>query len=180
MPKVNLPLGSYGIFVPAIDGAWALLTPVDPTILSPGIWVRVVTGEVALNLTKFLQQFARAYSPNAVLGGQFGANVLTGFSIAYTAAAASNVTAALFETSFVNAVAPIVKSAANTPQFVLSPANPIPMPQTAPGTVSVVRVSLADYWLIGQNQEDTLDILDLNFAGTPNLLGVTLHFHGGA
>lgn len=177
MPKVNLPMGSRGIFIPAIDGAWASETPIDPTILAPGVWVLPVQGEIALNLTKFLQQFVSPTTLNAVLGDEFASGILTGFDIVYMAAAATTVIAGIFETPFFNGQTPIIKNATNTPQFVLTPANPIPIPQSAPASAAmVVKVSLADYWLIGQNLAGVMDMIDLNFAGPVNLLGVTVYF----
>lgn len=173
MPKVNLPLGSYGIFIPAFDGAWA--PPQDAVQISPGVWAVVPGDPMILNLTKFLQQFA--HGPNAALGGVFGAGMLTGFDVAYSATTARTVTAAMYETAFINGVVPAPKNASNTPQFVLIPANPVPLPASSPANAAMVaRVQLTDYWLIGQNGPDTLDILSLTFSGAVNLFGVTIYF----
>jgi hypothetical protein len=168
MPKANLPMGVYGIFVPATDGAWAYIPEADwgtdPVEINgfPGVYVRsqtgATTGQVValLNVTRFLQQIAM--SPNAALGGQFGANVLAAFDLVYeiNTAAPSNLSVSVIETKFRNGVPPDpTKNAGNTPALVvLLPPGGLPVTPNS-NNYYVIKCELADYWLIGQNQPDT-------------------------
>lgn len=198
MPKVNLPMGLYGIFVPATDlvpttvsgsglsaregkkeenkkesrtehkPASSPVARADATEVLPGVFGVVPTGPLLLNLTKFLQQFASG--PNAVLGGQFGAGMLAGFDVAYSGDG-SAATLQLFETLFRNGQIPFVRNMSNTPQFVLTPST---LATADPSGYNVTFISLADYWLIGQNNPNTSDFLLINTSVT--LYGITIYF----
>lgn len=203
MPTVNLPLGSYGIFVPAADLTYAAPTggggvlsakegkeekkenkkenksdkpasSIAPKILTqvdPGVWAETSDGVALLNVTKFLQQFVTSDSPNASLGGQFGAGILTGFDIVHIGDA-SGVEANLFEVHYFHERPPFVRNKHNTPQFELEPDEL--GHAHAGGHPTVSRIELKDYWLIGQNNPNVSTFLQLE--GVITLVGITIYF----
>lgn len=189
MPKPNLPLGLYGLFVPAVAGDWTYtpnaLWTVDPNVGVPGLYGKILTGAgtgtAILNMNQFLA-WVGATSPNAPLGGQYGANVLSSFDVVYqtNSGAPTSITPAIFETQFPHSSASITpKSASNTPALVLTP-TVLPPTGVVTGQTGVVNVSLADYYLLGQNLQDVMDLLTItvvNTAGVNFLLyGVQLYF----
>lgn len=202
MPTVNLPLGSYGIFVPAQDiyfatvsgdGGGALMasekketkketkepkesknkdareTPQEEP-QEPHPHEQLLDGYAELNLTRFLQQFAPARSPNAALGGPFGANELTGFDVVYTGS--GNVELNLYEFEYRHGEYPHVRFKNNTRQFRLIPDD---LPPPEPHGTSIAHIRLEDYWLIGQNRPNVETILTFNGSG-PTIVGVTIYF----
>lgn len=193
MPKPNLPAGVYGLFVPATDGAWTYLPsaewvedPVPPPVtgFNPvGLYVKQQTAAanvvMVLNITKFLQQIA--VSINAALGGQFGANLLAAFDLVYqvTGAGLGNFLASVQEATFVPGGSPIYKNQNNYPALIVTPSL-FPSAPNNPGQFYVTRATLADYWLIGQNNPDTMTTLEVEFGNggtsTFSFVGAQLYF----
>lgn len=189
MPKPNLPMGAHGLFIPAVAGDWAYtpnaLWTTDPNVGNPGVYGKLLggagTGVAILNMNQFLS-WVGALSPNAPIGGEFGANVLSSFDVVYrtSSGAPTSITPAIFETQFPNSIAsPVAKSAANTPALVLTPTVLSPTGVVS-GQVGVVNVSLADYWLLGQSLPDAMDLLTITVVNTAGpqftLFGVQLYF----
>lgn len=178
MPQVNVPLGLYGIFISALDPSLVTIPAVPPTNPSQGVWEKAVAANVYVNLTKFLQQFAS--SPNASLGGQHGANLMTGFDIVFSGPSGLVITPQMFETNFVDGVIPIVKSAGTTQSLVLQVAKQPTLPTPA-NAASIIRWTLGfppgtGYWLIGQNNADCETHLEIAFSAAVQLFGIGLFF----
>lgn len=182
MPQVNLPLGVFGIFISALDPALVVVPandpPEAPSNPSQGVWSIAVAGQLVVNLTKFLQQYAS--SPNASQGGQFGANMLTGFDIVFSGGAGVGVTPGLFEVTYGNGVAPVVKDAGTTASMVLQVRSQPTLPTPA-GQSSIISYTLGfppgtGYWLIGQNNNDTETHLEIAFSAAVNVFGINLYF----
>lgn len=175
MPKVNLPLGIFGIFIPAIDPSIVVIPAVDPSVGSPGIYTKRVVTSAYVNLTRFLQQVAAG--PNATLGGLFDANQFTSFDVVFGGATVgTTITPVMYETLYSNGVPTVVKNASNTPAFVISPVPPAPTLPTPANSSSVAKFSLADYWLLGQNGSEVTDVLELDVSAAIQLVGVQIYF----
>lgn len=173
MPSPNLVVGLYGIFVPAIDPSLVTIPAEDPVNVSQGVYSKPVATQFLFNLSRFLQQIAS--SSNASLGGQLSANMMTGFDIVFSAAATINFTAGMFETQYVRGT-PLVKTAGNTRQFILTPLPPLPTGATPAGQTQIISYSLGDYWLIGQNNPDTTTYLEVDVSAAIELYGVQIYF----
>lgn len=188
MPKVNLPQGVRGLMCPAISSDWAFITGTwTKTRNAAGNYDMVKTsnaetGYAILNLSRFL---ARMLAPttNSPLGAEFDAGILTGFDLIYSvgSGALTSITPSLYETTFVNGVAPSVNSA--QAQFVLTPATASAAQSTDATKPAVTFFSLADFWLLGSNTPDVQDYLEIAVVdpgGGPtfNLWGVQLHMFG--
>ena len=178
MPQVNLPLGLFGIFIPAYDPSIVVVPAIDPDNPSQGIWNKDVADSCLINLTRFLQQYA--FSPNASLGGQYGANMLTGFDIVFNGPGGLTVTPQLFETNYGNGTQPNVISAGNNNNLVLQVKSQPVLPTPA-GATSIIGWTLGfppgtGYWLIGNNNADTTTLLQIGFSAAVILYGVNLYF----
>ena len=175
-------MGLFGIFVPAIDPSIVVVPALDPpeapTNPSQGIWAVPVASQFIMNLTKFLQQYAS--SPNASLGGQFGANMLTGFDFVFAGPAGVGFTPALFEVNYTNGGQYYVNSAGNNPNLDLQVASQPVLPTPANAS-SIIRWTLgyppgSGYWLIGQNNADTDTHLECTVSAAIMLFGVNIFF----
>lgn len=182
MPQQNLPLGLFGIFISALDPSIVQNPPEDPPPLptnpSQGVWSIAVAAGVVVNITKFLQQYAM--SPNASLGGQFGANMLTGIDIVFAGPTGLTINAQLMETTYLNGATPRVRTAGTDISMDFQVKSQPVLPTPANGS-SIIGWILGyppgtGYWLIGQNNNDTETHLEISFSTAVTLFGINLYF----
>lgn len=178
---------------PAINSDWAFITGTwTKTRNAAGNYdmVKTSNAETAyaiLNLSQFLNRiFANSTQAiNSPLGVEFDAGMITGFDLIYSVGtgALTSITPSIYETTFVNGVAPSINSA--QAQFVLTPATASAAQSTDATKPSVTFFSLADFWIIGNNIQDVQDhleivVVDPGGGPTFNLWGVQLHMMGRA
>lgn len=197
MAAPNLPLGTFGLFISTIDGAWNF------DLVGPAPWVdglvapnplfnfyaKQQTADTGtppfdyavalLDISKFLTQIAT--SPNASMGGQYSANVFVGFDVVYAIAGAplTSLQPSFAEVQYTNGQVPTENNSNITPAMRLTP-NQLPVAVNPAGTVTVQYVSLAQPWLLGQNQPDLESTLGLQVfnpgTSTFSLYGIQLYF----
>ena len=189
---VNLPLGGRGIFLSADEWASTVGTWTETRAAGGNYFKRKTanaeTANIFVNISRAIQRIAAA-SVNLPLGTEVqSGGLFTGFDLIYTVGTAdlTSLTPTLYQTTYVNDVAP---SVAASPGGTISPKTLLGVtptaitvtPITAQALPYAVNFQLATPYIIGNNAPDVSDWLELAVvdAGSTvfDLYGVTLKFN---
>jgi hypothetical protein len=189
MASRNLPLGPMGIFLPATewifpDGTWTL------TRTAAGNYYQLKTAGAAtthpaVNISKAIRRILAAGgtipSINSPLGAELQeGGLFTGFDLIYSigTAALTSLTPSLYETAYVNDVAPAVTSPGGT--LLSYPTSGVAVPVATQAQPYNFGFALTTPYDIGQNEGAVSDWLELAVvdAGSSvfGLYGVLLKF----